>query len=44
MSLFDDSVYRESNLFKISTSQVSVDLPNSYMGYGAVVRDGYGVK
>ena len=30
--------------FKLSTSQVPINLPLSYMGYGAVVPDGYGIS
>ena len=40
----DDDVYRKSNLFQLSTSQVPISLDYSYMGYGAVVPDGYGVS
>ncbi len=42
--LFKDPTYSYSNLFKLSTSQVPINLPGSYMGYGAVVPDGYGVS
>ena len=44
MALFDDPVFQMSLRFKLSTSQVAVNLPDSYMGYGAVVPDGYGVS
>jgi len=44
IALFEDGVYTSSNLFQISTSQVPIALPKSYMGYGAVVPDGYGVS
>ncbi len=44
VDLFDDDVYKASNQFQISTSQVPIALPGSYMGYGAVIPDGYGVS
>lgn len=43
LPVFTDQTFSNANLFKLSTSQVPINLPNSYMGYGAVVPDGYGV-
>lgn len=42
--MFQDKAYEKSLLFQLSTSQVPIGLPESYMGYGAVVPDGYGVS
>ena len=42
--LFEDKTYSNANKFKLSTSQVPIPLKDSYMGYGAVVPDGYGVS
>ena len=42
--LFQDPAFDKSLKFKLSTSQVAIGLPQSYMGYGAVVPDGYGVS
>ena len=44
MKLFQDPAFDKSLKFKLSTSQVAIGLPQSYMGYGAVVPDGYGVS
>ena len=44
LALFQDPTFQYSLLFKLSTSQVPINLPGSYMGYGAVVPDGYGVS
>ena len=44
MKLFGDPAFDHSLRFKLSTSQVAIGLPQSYMGYGAVVPDGYGVS
>ena len=41
-AIFDDQVFHTANAFKLSTSQVPIALKESYMGYGAVVPDGYG--
>ena len=30
--------------FQLKTTQVPINLPLSYMGYGAVVPDGYGIS
>merc|ERR1711915_336448 len=43
-TLFKDPAYSELNNFLLSTSQVPVALDPSFMGYGAVVPDGYGVS
>ena len=42
--MFTDPAYEKLNRFQLSTSQVPVSLDPSYMGYGAVVPDGYGVS
>jgi choline O-acetyltransferase len=42
--MFTDPAYDKVNHFTLSTSQVPVSLDPSYMGYGAVVPDGYGVS
>ena len=42
--LFEDPTFENANKFKLSTSQVPINLPLSYMGYGAVVPDGYGIS
>lgn len=42
--LFEDPTFTNANKFKLSTSQVPINLKHSYMGYGAVVPDGYGVS
>lgn len=44
LPLFKDPTFDFANKFKLSTSQVPIHLPASYMGYGAVVPDGYGVS
>lgn len=44
LPLFKDATFDFANKFKLSTSQVPIHLPSSYMGYGAVVPDGYGVS
>ena len=44
LPLFKDPTYDLANKFKLSTSQVPINLNQSYMGYGAVVPDGYGVS
>lgn len=36
------SSYELSNHFHLSTSQVSTNIPESFLCYGAVVPDGYG--
>ncbi|CCD68242.1 Choline O-acetyltransferase [Caenorhabditis elegans] len=43
-SLFLDPLWSEVMRFPLSTSQVttSLDIPDCYLTYGAVVRDGYG--
>ena len=41
--IFSDPAFEKSIQFKLSTSQVAINLEDSYMGYGAVVPDGYGV-
>ncbi|CAI2351069.1 unnamed protein product [Caenorhabditis sp. 36 PRJEB53466] len=43
-SLFMDPLWSEVMRFPLSTSQVttSLDIPDCYLTYGAVVRDGYG--
>ncbi|PIO62005.1 hypothetical protein TELCIR_16455, partial [Teladorsagia circumcincta] len=42
--IFQDPLWTEVLRFPLSTSQVttSPDIPNCYLCYGAVVRDGYG--
>jgi len=42
--LFESDFYSKLNTFTLSTSQVPVALPLSFMGYGAVVPGGYGVS
>lgn len=42
--VFTSSAFEALNRFHLSTSQVPVSLATSYMGYGAVVHDGYGVS
>jgi hypothetical protein len=44
LALSKDPTYDYANKFKMSTSQVPINLKESYMGYGAVVPDGYGVS
>ena len=44
LPLFEDPTFDYANKFKLSTSQVPINLPLSYMGYGAVVPDGYGIS
>ena len=44
LAMFQDPTYDLANKFKLSTSQVPISLNQSYMGYGAVVPDGYGVS
>ena len=44
LPLFEDPTFENANKFKLSTSQVPINLPLSYMGYGAVVPDGYGIS
>jgi len=43
-SLFTHPAYATCNQFRLSTSQVPVALDPSFMGYGAVESDGYGVS
>jgi len=43
-NVFKDQAYERLNQFLLSTSQVPVGLDPSFMGYGAVVPDGYGVS
>jgi choline O-acetyltransferase len=40
--LFLDSSYALSNHFNLSTSQVTTNIADSFICYGAVVPDGYG--
>ncbi|VVD03862.1 unnamed protein product, partial [Leptidea sinapis] len=40
--IFTDSTYQKMLEFKLSTSQVASTTPGTFMGYGAVVPDGYG--
>jgi len=42
--VFESDFYKKLNTFTLSTSQVPVGLPLSFMGYGAVVPGGYGVS
>jgi len=42
--LFTHESYGKVNTFTLSTSQVPIGLSPSFMGYGAVVPDGYGVS
>ena len=42
--LFTHESYTKVNTFSLSTSQVPIGLSQSFMGYGAVVPDGYGVS
>ena len=42
--LFTHESYSKVNTFTLSTSQVPISLSPSFMGYGAVVPDGYGVS
>eukprot|EP00095_Tigriopus_kingsejongensis_P012708 maker-scaffold22_size673200-snap-gene-5.47 protein:Tk12708 transcript:maker-scaffold22_size673200-snap-gene-5.47-mRNA-1 annotation:"choline o-acetyltransferase" len=45
MALFTDVNYSQAALFQLSTSQVTTpQLQGAFMGYGAVVPDGYGVS
>ena len=44
LDLFEDPTFTNSGLFKLSTSQIPIPLKDSFMGYGAVVPDGYGVS
>lgn len=45
LPLFMDESYSQSVLFQLSTSQVTTSkLEGAFMGYGAVVPDGYGVS
>lgn len=44
LAIFQDPTFDFANKFKLSTSQVPIALPKSFMGYGAVVPDGYGVS
>ena len=44
LPFFEDPTFDYANKFKLSTSQVPINLPLSYMGYGAVVPDGYGIS
>eukprot|EP00094_Tigriopus_californicus_P009154 TCALIF_08825-PA protein Name:"Similar to Cha Choline O-acetyltransferase (Drosophila melanogaster)" AED:0.27 eAED:0.27 QI:137/0.87/0.77/1/0.87/0.88/9/137/551 len=45
LPLFVDESYSRSVLFQLSTSQVTTTkLDDTFMGYGAVVPDGYGVS
>ncbi|XP_063547942.1 choline O-acetyltransferase isoform X2 [Cydia strobilella] len=41
--LFTDPTYKLMNEFKLSTSQVATTADGTFMGYAAVVPDGYGV-
>jgi len=43
-TLFNHPAYANLNNFILSTSQVPVPMDPSFMGYGAVVPDGYGVS
>jgi len=43
-NVFKNTAYQKLNEFELSTSQVPVGLDPSFMGYGAVVPDGYGVS
>ncbi|KAG6448162.1 hypothetical protein O3G_MSEX005397 [Manduca sexta] len=40
--LFNDDTYKQMIHFKLSTSQVATTTEGTFMGYGAVVPDGYG--
>ncbi|CAK1578915.1 unnamed protein product [Parnassius mnemosyne] len=40
--LFTDPTYKQMIEFKLSTSQVTTTTDGTFMGYGAVVPDGYG--
>ncbi|XP_068621697.1 choline O-acetyltransferase [Battus philenor] len=40
--LFTDPTYKQMIEFKLSTSQVATTTDGTFMGYGAVVPDGYG--
>ncbi|XP_023326826.1 LOW QUALITY PROTEIN: choline O-acetyltransferase-like [Eurytemora carolleeae] len=42
--LFKDPAFDKLNQFLLSTSQVPISLDPAFMGYGAVVPDGYGVS
>ncbi|KAL0881297.1 hypothetical protein ABMA27_001180 [Loxostege sticticalis] len=42
--LFTDTTYKQMIDFKLSTSQVATTTDGTFMGYGAVVPDGYGVS
>ena len=44
LDLFEDPTFTNSGLFKLSTSQIPIPLKDSFMGYGAVVPDGYGIS
>ncbi|KAJ2947279.1 hypothetical protein O0L34_g16993 [Tuta absoluta] len=41
-SIFTDSTYKQMIEYKLSTSQVATTGDGTFMGYGAVVPDGYG--
>ncbi|KAL4711599.1 hypothetical protein ACJJTC_003616 [Scirpophaga incertulas] len=40
--LFNDATYRQMTSYMLSTSQVATTTDGTFMGYGAVVPDGYG--
>ncbi|XP_026330474.1 choline O-acetyltransferase-like [Hyposmocoma kahamanoa] len=40
--MFTDDTYKKMIEFKLSTSQVATTTEGTFMGYGAVVHDGYG--
>nr|XP_037867311.1 vesicular acetylcholine transporter-like isoform X1 [Bombyx mori] len=40
--IFTDETYKQMMQFKLSTSQVATTTEGTFMGYGAVVPDGYG--
>ncbi|CAH0398979.1 unnamed protein product [Chilo suppressalis] len=42
--VFTDATYKQMIEFKLSTSQVTTTTDGTFMGYGAVVPDGYGVS
>ncbi|XP_073952790.1 choline acetyltransferase isoform X1 [Choristoneura fumiferana] len=40
--LFTDPTYKQMHEFRLSTSQVATTTDGTFMGYGAVIPDGYG--
>ena len=44
LPIFADPAFHRANKFNLSTSQMTIDLKQSYMGYGAVLPDGYCVS